>query len=267
MSAIYVGADGLARKVKKGYVGVDGVAREIKKIYVGVDGIARLAWQNVVMPKVGDLITMNLDGSDKQYRVIQQNGTVAKVITMHDVNAGMEFTNTEANDYFSSYVQGFLENYYYTNLSDTAKTALIYNSIKQEKWSYDDSGNPSYVGFGGLSASDGYEYYYSRRETSSYGSQHVFAPSIQDIIDYFSIVLQTDNPRITNLNLWVMLWNQYSNPGNVGFWLRDGVFDYPTQAFCISGLYGQISYDSITKTYPVRACFQIDLSKIDFTIN
>lgn len=38
---MYVGIDGVARKVKKNYIGVDGVAREVKKGYVGVDGIAR----------------------------------------------------------------------------------------------------------------------------------------------------------------------------------------------------------------------------------
>lgn len=33
--AIYIGVDGVARKVKKMYIGVDGVAREIKKAYIG----------------------------------------------------------------------------------------------------------------------------------------------------------------------------------------------------------------------------------------
>lgn len=39
---IYVGIDGLAKKVGNMYVGVDGIARKIKKGYVGVDGVARL---------------------------------------------------------------------------------------------------------------------------------------------------------------------------------------------------------------------------------
>lgn len=41
---MYLGVDGIARKVKKGYLGVDGVARKIKKAYIGIEGIARLAW-------------------------------------------------------------------------------------------------------------------------------------------------------------------------------------------------------------------------------
>ena len=39
--ALYIGVDGVARKVKKAYIGVDNVARKVKKMYLGVDGVAR----------------------------------------------------------------------------------------------------------------------------------------------------------------------------------------------------------------------------------
>ena len=39
--ALYIGVDGVARKVKKAYIGVDNVARKVKKMYMGVDGVAR----------------------------------------------------------------------------------------------------------------------------------------------------------------------------------------------------------------------------------
>lgn len=38
---IYVGVDGVARKVKKAYIGVSGKARKVKKAYLGVGGKAR----------------------------------------------------------------------------------------------------------------------------------------------------------------------------------------------------------------------------------
>lgn len=38
---IYVGVNGVARKVKAQYVGVSGVARKVTKGYVGVGGVAR----------------------------------------------------------------------------------------------------------------------------------------------------------------------------------------------------------------------------------
>ena len=41
---MYLGVDGIARKIKKGYIGVDGIARKVKKGYIGVGGMARLFW-------------------------------------------------------------------------------------------------------------------------------------------------------------------------------------------------------------------------------
>ena len=38
---LYIGVDGVARKVKKAYIGVDNVARKVKKMYLGVNGVAR----------------------------------------------------------------------------------------------------------------------------------------------------------------------------------------------------------------------------------
>lgn len=40
--AMYIGVNGIARKVKSAYIGVNGVARKIKKMYVGVADKARL---------------------------------------------------------------------------------------------------------------------------------------------------------------------------------------------------------------------------------
>lgn len=44
---MYVGVNGVARKVKKMYVGVNGVARTVSKVYVGVNGVARLCYERV----------------------------------------------------------------------------------------------------------------------------------------------------------------------------------------------------------------------------
>ena len=41
---IYIGVNGIAKKVKKLYVGVSGVAKKVKKAYVGVGGVAKLAY-------------------------------------------------------------------------------------------------------------------------------------------------------------------------------------------------------------------------------
>ena len=41
---MYLGVDGIARRVKKMYVGVEGIARKVKKGYIGVGGLARPFW-------------------------------------------------------------------------------------------------------------------------------------------------------------------------------------------------------------------------------
>lgn len=42
---MFIGIEGIARKVTGAHIGVDGVARKVKKAYIGVDGVARLAWE------------------------------------------------------------------------------------------------------------------------------------------------------------------------------------------------------------------------------
>lgn len=41
---VYIGVDGVAKKVKKIYCGVDGIAKKVKKGYIGIGGIARPFW-------------------------------------------------------------------------------------------------------------------------------------------------------------------------------------------------------------------------------
>lgn len=48
---IYIGANSLARKVKKAYFGVNNVARKIKKIYIGVGGVAKLSYNADSLPE------------------------------------------------------------------------------------------------------------------------------------------------------------------------------------------------------------------------
>ena len=46
---VYVGVDGVAKKVKSMYIGVDGIARKIKKAYIGVDNIAKLIYEDAII--------------------------------------------------------------------------------------------------------------------------------------------------------------------------------------------------------------------------
>ena len=50
MGDIYIGNNGVARKVEKVYIGVNGIARQVQKIYVGVNGIAREVYSSGLKP-------------------------------------------------------------------------------------------------------------------------------------------------------------------------------------------------------------------------
>ena len=53
----YIGAGGVARKVKAVYVGVGGVARKVQAVYAGVNGVARKVWG-------GEEVTVNINIDD-----------------------------------------------------------------------------------------------------------------------------------------------------------------------------------------------------------
>ena len=76
---LYVGVDGIARKIKKAYVGVDGIARKIKKAYVGVDGVARLIYSaDVFGGYTGNYTveTVTVDGVECDLYKLTSSGTL-----------------------------------------------------------------------------------------------------------------------------------------------------------------------------------------------
>lgn len=52
---IYVGIDGVCRKVKAIYVGVDGVCRKVIRGYVGIDGVCRQFYSSTISAKTENM--------------------------------------------------------------------------------------------------------------------------------------------------------------------------------------------------------------------
>lgn len=52
-----------------------------------------LSWSGATptMPAKGDIITMNLDGTDRQYRVLKINGSIAEVVAMFEASNDIKF--------------------------------------------------------------------------------------------------------------------------------------------------------------------------------
>ena len=78
--------NGTVYEVKGGKCRVNGTSYDIKKgrTLIGGTGYDITFQSAVTMPVKGDLITMNLDGTSRLYRVLNVNGNVCKVLGMWD---------------------------------------------------------------------------------------------------------------------------------------------------------------------------------------
>lgn len=57
---IYIGVDGVARKIRKGYIGIDGIAHKIKKAYIGIGGVARPCWGEGELSYYGVITSLSI---------------------------------------------------------------------------------------------------------------------------------------------------------------------------------------------------------------
>ena len=266
----YIGVNGVARKIKKVYVGVDGVAREVKSGYTGVGGVAKKWYINELLPK-GTLVKMNLDGTNRVYRVLKCNGNVALVMGMWDdftskynkTRTTTTFGSITAQKYGDSTLDTYLNTTWYNTLSSEAKNAIVPENVVQYCYKYYDEPNtpntPTYT----------YQYQYNW-SNSDYenvdnvgnvvvGNRNVFVLDIKDIFDYIGKVC------ITSDELMTMFWNSTTKVSR-HLWLRSSSAEHSTYARNVSGGYGDLDAYDVVGSYVVRPAFNLDLSKISYTI-
>lgn len=262
--------NGTAYTVKGGKCMVNGTVYNILKGRTLIDGTG---WDitfpaPLVMPVKGDLITMNLDGTDRQYRVLKVvDETTVEVLGMWNLSTSIAFGSSNA--YSNSALDRYLNTTWYNTLSIAAKAAIVPKTITQDSWFFGTSGSPQYSGTYGTTSPGTFSYTISlySQENLSVGNRYVYAMSVQDVLDYLSDtnVLVDTSGMLRNRNIWKMFWNKTST-GNGDIWLRSKDADSQTRTCIIDAGYGSISSWAISKTAAARPAFQIDLSKIDFTI-
>ena len=96
--SIYIGDNGVARKIKAIYIGVNGVARKVVKGYIGVNGTARLFYQS-------------------DYNIILQHGTVST-------------SYGTVNSYSRTYVDDHWELYLNATITKSSTSYPVFNEIK-----------------------------------------------------------------------------------------------------------------------------------------
>ena len=233
----------------------------------------------LILPNKGDIVTLNLDGTERQYRVLSMDGSVGKIMGMWDdlmrkYNSTSTTTTMGAltvQKYNGSTLDTYLNTTWYNTLNDVAKTAIIPENIVCDAWYYDDTGDPDYSGTLGSSVPGKRSYTISKYAggTLNIGNRNVFALSVQDIIDYLSDEsMRVDTSAILkNVNIWKMFWNNETT-NSKALWLQSSRADKSSSAWYVVGSDGSLyNYLVVTNSCIVRPALNLDFSKISYTIN
>ena len=214
---------------------------------------------------------MNLDGAERQYRVLSMNGSVAKVVAMYDdltskyneTSTTTTFGSTTAQKYEGSTLDTYLNTTWYNTLSSEAKNAIVSENVVQYCYKYYNEPNtpntPTYT----------YQYQYNW-DNSDYknadnignvvvGNRNVFVLDLKDIFDYIGKVC------ITSDELMTMFWNSTTKVSKYP-WLRSSYANIPGFAWSVSGSFGSSSGGGVTNSYVVRPALNLDMSKIQYTL-
>ncbi len=262
---------GTAYEVQGGKCLVNGTAYNILKgrTLIGGTGYDITFPEPLVMPVKGDLITMNLDGTDRQYRVLKiVNGTTVEVLGMWDGLSSSFISDLNGSDiYAGSPLDSCLNTTWYNTLSSNAKAAIVPKNISQYRYWFNSSvynqiTHASYADYSSKSLKSAILY-----------ERNIYALDIEDIEEYFggtagSVSLNTPG-KFSGDDLVTLFWNTTA-PGFIYMWLRSAAQDSSPSVWQVAGFYKQIAQvigSSSKPSYIARPAFQIDLSKVDFTIN
>lgn len=227
------------------------------------------------LPKKGDLITMNLDGTDSQYRILKKvNGNVYEVLRMEDLTS-VVFNSDGTGTYSGGALDTYLNTTWYNTLSTTAKGAIVPKNIAQDSWYWDvgtsGSGNPQYTGTLGESAPGSTSYTIGKGSdnVATIGDRYVYVLNVQEVLDYLSdsSMLVDTSAMLRNQNIWKMFFNTTDYPAKDYLWLRSTLASNSTFSWMVDPQNGALAYNEATISLMPHPAFQIDLSKVDFAIN
>lgn len=257
--------NGTAYTVQGGKCMVNGTVYNILKGRTLIDGTG---WDitfpsALTMPVKGDIITMNLDGTDRPYRVLKiVDETTVEVLTMWKMSTYSTFGSNN-NTYSESTLDTYLNTTWYNTLSSDAKAAIVPKNINQYQYLYNSN-------FYNQTTHSSYANYSTKVLKANVGSRYVYALDVEDIEMYFGGTGGSASDKtqgtFSKTDLLQMFWNQTALIGEYP-WLRSANSDALDYAWLVSGFNGSLSNSRSDNTNSVRGAFQIDLSKIDFTIN
>lgn len=209
----------------------------------------------------GQIITMNLDGTDREYRILKLNGDIAEVLCMSTVTKSKV---GDKNTYAGGSLDTYLNSTWYNTLTAAAKAAIVSKTFNQDSWYWGTDGSPVYSGHYGT-AVPGTGSYSVSKGSDTYGAQitrNVYALSVQDVIDYITDTTVGDG-KLENYNIWKMFWNTTTQPSiSENPWLRSAGAGSTSYVWDVAAEFGRISRNFADFGDAVRPAFTIDLSKI-----
>lgn len=263
--------NGTTYTVQGGKCRVNGTVYNILKgrTLIGGTGYDITFPEPLVMPVKGDLITMNLDGTDRLYRVLKiVSGTTVEVLGIWDGLSSYFISNLNGSDiYAGSPLDLCLNTTWYNTLSSNAKAAIVPKNISQYQYGFNSSvynqiTHASYADYNSKSLKSAILY-----------ERNIYALDIEDIEEYFGgtagSVSSNTSGKFSGDDLVTLFWNTTA-PGFIYMWLRSAAQNSSPSVWQIAGFYKQIAQvtgSSSKPSYVARPAFQIDLSKIDFMIN
>ena len=224
-----------------------------------------------IVPK-GSLVKMNLDGTERQYRVLSVNGNVAKVVAMYDTlkstynntSTTTTFGSTTAQKYANSTLDTYLNTTWYNTLKDNVKAAIVPENVVQYCYQYYNKPNtpntPTYT----------YQYQYNWSDSNyenandvgnvTVGNRNVFTLDLKDIFDYFDKVCITSNELMT------LFWNSTAKVSKY-LWLRSSSVVNSNGAWFVDGGSGRLDRGyGVSNSLVVRPALNLDMSKIQYTL-
>lgn len=223
-----------------------------------------------IVPK-GSLVKMNLDGTERQYRVLSVNGNVCKVMGMWDdftsvynsTSTTTTFGSTTAQKYEGSTLDTYLNTTWYNTLSSEVKNAIVPENVVQYCYKYYDAPNtpntPTYT----------YQYQYNWSDSDyenandvgnvTVGNRNVFVLDLKDIFDYFGKVCITSNELMT------LFWNSTAKVSKY-LWLRSSYADDSTYVWGVNGYYGGLFNGDVGSSSVVRPALNLNMSKIQYAL-
>ena len=251
---------------------VNGTAYSIKKGRTLIGGTGYdITFGPPPMPVKGDLITMNLDGTSRLYRVLSVNGNVCKVLGMWDdftskynkTSTTTNFNGTTAQKYEGSTLDTYLNTTWYNTLSSEAKNAIVPENVVQYCYKYYDAPNTPNT----LTYTYQYQYNWSNSDYDNannvgnvvVGNRNVFALDLKDIFDYF------DKVCITSDELMTMFWNSTTRIQKFP-WLRSSYAGSSSSVWYVHGNFGFLDIRAVTSSLVVRPALNLDMSKIPYEL-